>query len=116
MLTFEFEPFGEGPIESAQRRVLDPLHGQRRALTNLLRDRLAACDQLIHRHHVINETQAQRFLRPDTIAGVEHLERAAEWNQARQALRSAAAREPSEAHLAQTELRVIGRDPNVTGE
>src|SRR4029077_10938688 len=57
MLALEFEPFGEAPIESAQGHVLDPLHGQRCAFANLLRDRLAARDQLIHRHHVINQTQ-----------------------------------------------------------
>jgi len=115
-LAFEPQPVGERHVEAAHHRLLDPLHPKRRALADLARDLLALRHQAAHRHHVIDESQTQRLGGADSITRVEHLERAPERNQPRQALRAPAPGEPSKTHLAKPELRVLGGHADVAAE
>ena len=65
---------------------------------------------------MIDQSQAERLFSADPITGVKHLERAAERNQPRQALRAAATGKPSETNLAEPELRMLGGHPDIAAE
>jgi hypothetical protein len=77
------------------------------ALADLHGDLFAFFHELTHGDHVVHQSQPQRFLGADPVPGIEHLQGAAQGNQARQALGATAARQPAETGLAQTELGVF---------
>src|SRR5207245_8099690 len=64
------------------------------------------------RHDFVNESDAIRFLSGDNLSGKNKLKRAAFPDEARQTLRSSAARDYSQFHFRLTELRVLSGDSN----
>src|SRR5216683_3598953 len=112
----EFEPVGEREVEAAQGRLLDTRNRERRALADLARDLLAFADELTYRHNVIDEAKPQSLFGTDTIPGIEHLQRAAQRNQTRQALRTASTGQLSQSHLTEAELSMFGGDADVASE
>ena len=72
-----------------------------------------ASGQVKSRDTVIDETPAERLLRPDLTPGVEQLPRQAEPDQRRQAVDAAAAGEDAQLDLGKAEYGVAGRHPSL---
>ena len=72
-----------GGTRGPSLRLLDPMYRQGRALADLGGDLLTFAHELFDRHDMIDESQSQRLVGTDAIAGVEHLQRAAERDEAR---------------------------------
>ena len=79
---------------------------------DLFEDCLGARDQISGRHDFVDEPDAVGLLRADHLSGEDELQGAALSDQARQALRAAAARKESELDFGLAELRVLHRDPD----
>ena len=80
--------------------------------SDLLQDRLGACDQVGCRNDFVDESDAMGLLRADHLSGKDELQGAAFSDQSRQALRAAAARNESQLDFGLAELRVVHRDPD----
>ena len=74
-----------------------------------------ARDEVCRRHDFVDEPDAVGLLRADHFAGEDELQGAAFADQARQALRAAAAGKETELHLGLAELGAVHRDPDGAG-
>src|SRR5207245_1813793 len=113
---FELEAVGERHIQAAQGGLFDALDAERRALADFGGDLLAFANQFAHRDDIIDESETESLVGADTVAGVEHLQGAAERDETRQTLSAAAAGEPAETNFAETELGVRGGDADIACE
>ena len=64
----------------------------------------------------LDEADAERFGGRHAHARQDHLERLAAADEARQPLRASAARDDGEVDLGQSQVRVLGGDPDVAGQ
>src|SRR5580704_13969275 len=78
--------------------------------SDLVQDRLGACDEIGRRNTLVDKADAIGLLRADHLSGQYELQGAALAHQPRQSLRSTAARKESECDLRLAELRVFHRD------
>src|SRR5882672_283555 len=88
---FERKPLGLAGVHSLVGRFQRELYGDRRVGGDLLQDRLGASDEIGRGDDFVDEANAIGFLGRDRLAGENELQRAALADQARQALRAAAA-------------------------
>src|SRR4051812_18807320 len=98
---------------AGRRHRLDLLDRDRRLLRELARPRERGVEQLVVRHHGVDEPEPLGLIRADRVAEQVQLERLALADEPRQALRAAEARDDPEVYLRLAERRRLRGDAEV---
>src|SRR5262245_978827 len=109
----EAERFGETLLGAVVDRALDPLHGQRGVLRDLVGQAADVLLELFLRDDLLHDADAERRLRVDPAPGEREEPRPAGADLADQAQVAAGVERDADARLGQAEARVVGRDAQV---
>src|ERR1700710_1197014 len=104
--------FALAGLQPLVRRLQGELHSDRRIGRDLLQNRLGTVNQAGCRNDFVDEADAIGFLRGNSLAGQDELQRSALSDQPRQPLCAATARQQAQLHFGLPELGVLHRDPD----
>ncbi len=113
LLALDLQARLEVDLEAPVDGLLGRPQGVRRRPGELRRPGHRLVVDLVGRHQLVGQPDAQRLLGTDEAAGEDDVLRAARTDQPGEPLRAAGARDDAEQDLRLAEGRVVGRDPDV---